>query len=681
MCLEIGTPCLDIKIGGAEMLNVLIAGLPISAKEMLSEAMNKVFDGTVEVIELTKENLRSRVRLSSKSVETVLVVLDDVSSDICKDIENGLYSSGKYFCYTSDSGLAEFLNNKYGTYGLDIVVPTEVEEIAPEKEETKGYEDIEKLYEDKLAFKEGVIKNLECRIKELSNLYGDIDDELEKVSKADFDSVKEENIRLNNELLDKDSLKSELLSKDDVIRSLEENKKMLEGNIASLNKKYSDVVSELSELKVNYSRQVGLLHDKDTKIEELEKENLEVSRLRGNLIEADETITSLKKTINSKDAELGDLRVDLQSKSRDSARYLKELDSLKAKKDVSDELISANATIESLRSEIATISSENDDLKKSDKDKDRTLSQLSETMDSSKEKIADLEKQVEELTARVKDDNDSLSLLNKEKLELQSKLSVLEETGNLSSEESDVLQELQDLKGKVASMNTNPFTRIGLSALPNSSIGVKLLGGSGNFNNIKFAFAGSSESRKVAYRCLLEEFRRGNVDDRYLLVDLVSETSVDYVFEIKKVVSGIEWFRKGGSVQPYISNTILKNTNVLSVGLGYINDSYFLCIDWVKRLMELDRSGYKVVLFCGDISNVVGRVLHESFASFGKSSIYVQGNAIGCRSIITNLRGLSNAKDSVVEYYDYNPALDKFLNMVSKTNECKILTTHGNLRR
>ena len=78
---------------------------------------------------------------------------------------------------------------------------------------------------------------------------------------------------------------------------------------------------------------------------------------------------------------------------------------------------------------------------------------------------------------------------------------------------------------------------------------------------------------------------------------------------------------------------------------------------------------------------MVGRVLHESFASYGDSTIYVVGNSIGSRTIVTNLRGLTNSKDSVIAYYDFNAAVEKFYNMVSKTNECKIVSTKGVGRR
>ena len=641
--------------------------------------MSEVFEGSAEVEELTKESLRSRVRLSSRSVETVLVILDGVSSDLCSDIENGLYQSEKYFCYTSDESLAEFLNNKYG---LDIVVESSVEVVIEKEDNQEGYEDLEKLYQEKIQFKDDVIKNLEARIRELSELYGSIDEEISRVSQEDYDKLKDENIKLTNDLLDMGSLKESLAEKDEVIQNLEKIKVDLENRIKKLNKKYDEVLVELDEVKIAYSKQAGVIQDKVNKISELEKCNADSERLKEEISGLKDSISEYKETISSRDAEIGDLRVDLQSKERENMRYLKELESLRGLEGVNDELTSANATLDSLKSELASISSENDSLKKSDKEKDRTISQLSSTNEENLQKIDDLNGSIKGLQDRIKDDDESLALLNKEKIELQNRVDLLEKAGNgESSEDSGLLQEVQDLRNKLVSMNNNPFMRIGSSALPNSPVGVKILNGNGKFQNVRFVFAGSAESRKGAYRCLLEEFRNSKDDNRYLIVDLVSETSVDYVFEIKKLVSGMEWFRKGGSVQPYVSSTALRNTNVLSAGLGYINDSYFLCIDWAKRLSELENSGYKVVLFCGDISNLVGRVLHESFASFGNSMIYVLGNSVGCRTIVTNLRGLANAKDSVVAYFEYNTAMERFYNMVNKTNECQILSTKGNLRR
>ena len=150
---------------------------------------------------------------------------------------------------------------------------------------------------------------------------------------------------------------------------------------------------------------------------------------------------------------------------------------------------------------------------------------------------------------------------------------------------------------------------------------------------------------------------------------------MDYVFEIKQVVKGLNWFVKGGGILPYLSETCLPNVKVLSPGLGYINDCYFLTVDWERRLKELDNSGYNVVVYCGDISSMVGRVLHETFASRGASMVYVHGNAIGARTLVTNLRGLSNSKDSVMCYFEFNKKIEKFYETVLKEgHECRVIS-------
>lgn len=661
------------------MLTVLSAGLPISAKELLKNAMDMVFGDTVEMQELTTENLRSRVRLSNRSIETVLVILDSVSSEICADIENGLYRSDKYFAYTTDKKLAEFLNAKYD---LDIVVE-EVEEIVEtevdEVEEKVDREEIERIYQEKLEYKDKAIQNLERQLKEISEFYG-IEGKV-GVSSEELDELKDENIRLNNDLLDCRAEIDRLKGIEGVVETSKAEKSELENRIKKLSKNYDEVLHELNELKVAYSTQSGVIRDKEAKISELEKEITKLQSLKEDIHELEESIQSYRNMVVEKDAEIDDLRVDLQSKDREVTRYCAELDSLRGLSGLSEKLDSANSTISELRSELSDIVAEKDKLSKELKERGRQLIKLEEEINESSLKIEELDLENQELSERVKSDNESLIILNNEKLELQSKLSVLSKATASDDNVDELIREVQDLEERLATANRNVFTRIGTSALPNGSSGVRLISGQW-YNNIRFVFAGGTESRKGTYKCLMEEFRSSRGDTRFLLVDLVTETFVDYVFEMDKIVPGIDWFRKGGSVQKYISDTRLKNTKVLSAGMGYINDSYFLCIDWAKRLKELDSSGYNVVVFCGDVSNIVGRVLHGSFADCGESCIYVSGSSTGSRTMVTNLRGLGNASSSKVAYFDFNASVaKKFYNMVNKTNECRVISTRGSARR
>lgn len=661
------------------MLTVLSAGLPISAKDILTNAMNEVFDNAISIQELTKENLRSRVRLSNRSVEIVLVILDRVSSDLCKDIEGGLYQSDKYYSYTNDKDLVAFLNSKYG---LSIELSEDIEEDFSVSDENKLDSEDENYYLDIIKNKEDAINNLECRILELTKLYGLIEDtenQIGGVSNEEFEELRDENIRLNNEVLELNSMleikNTKIADLESSSSSLKDSKVSLENRIKKLSKNYDEVLSEVNELKVKYSNQTGVIRDKDAKIVDLEKK---ISLLNNISLEND----SLKKSLSDsrdlilkRDREIGDLRVDLQSRDRDNARYLRELESLRGLEDVNEKLESANNTISSLKSELASVSSDNDSLNKKIKENERVISQLSNSYDEVSGKLQEVQSENDELVERIKNDDESLFQLNKEKLDLQSKLNVMAKSVEADNNTDELIQEVQDLQNKIALMSSNIFTSIGMSALPNGTVKSRVYNRGGRFENIRFAFSGSAESRRGTYKCLLDELKLSRSEDRYLIVDLVSETSIDYVFKVRKVVSGLEWFINGGSVQKYVSATELRNTQVLSVGLGYINDSYFLSIDWDKRLIELDNSGYKVILYCGDLSNLVGRVLHESFASHGESIIYVVGNAVGSRTLVTNLRGLSNKEESRVAYFDFNPAMKRFYEIVSRSNECSILST------
>lgn len=659
------------------MLTVLSAGLPFNAKDILTNTMNEVFDGEIVVQELTRENLRSRVRLSNRSVEIVLVVLDGESSDICKDIEAGLYQSDKYYKYVNDKELVEFLNNRYG---LEISIDESTTEEIDVPSNTLLSNKDEKYYLEKINSKEDIIFNLECRIKDLTAMYGlsDENEEILGVSSGELEELREENTHLNSELLNTKSLleleRVKIAELENTLSSLKEGKLSLENSLKKASKESDELAVELNELKVAYSRQTGLIRDKDTRIGELENNQIALESSLKENIELKEHIESIKCVISNKEIEIGNLKVDLLSKDRDLLECSKEIESLRKLEGLGDELESANKVIHSLKKDISIINSDNSNYHKELIEKDKVISQLSSSNSEYSARIGVLEREIEELNERIKNDDKSLFQLNKEKLELQTKLSIMEKSINTGDTEA-LLREIDELQGRVSDMSSNIFNNIGMSASPNALINSRVFSGGSKFKNIRFAFAGSAESRKGTYKCLLEELRSCNDENRYLIVDLVSETSIDYVFKVKNMTPGLDWFKKGGSVQSYVSSTELENTQVLSLGLGYINDSYFLCIDWASRLVELENSGYKVILFCGDVSNLVGRVLHESFASYGESTIYVLGNAVGSRTLITNLRGLSNKRDSTIAYFDFNPAMRRFYEIVSKSNTCKILST------
>lgn len=645
------------------MLTVLTSGLPLSAKNILEEALTLAFGKDVVAIEDVKSDLlRTQVRVSSRNMSYILVVLDGVSTDTCKDIENGLYKSDRFCSYADDTGFVLFLNKKFG---ISMSVPEE-EHIEIQttdyidldlQEERVGIvsEDVRKLKANILD-RESIISNLNQQIQELNNrikefdFFGSTTQESEEIKR----------LRSENKMLKSQNHSDrEVQSLRTMVDSLQKTNKILEKKHRTLSVDYQKTSDELTDLKVLYSQQSGVLTSKKKLISELEsklKDVEEVTTLK-------RRVSRLEESLASKEQELKTCEYDLQS-------CRNEISALREKGITEDSL---RADIKRLQTDISSYEREVSELKAKNAELLSQSNSSTDEKESLESKLSELTNTINSLQERIKDDDKSLTILNKEKLELQSKVRTLEMSTSEDEDLNSIMSELTDVKTKYLTLSNSPFGRIASFDSPKCSPVVQVLRNSRlMFNNIRFAFSGNAESRKGTYKCLLDEFKKIS-GANFLIVDLVSETSIDYVFEIQKMRPGLEWFRVGGDMSQFLSDTCLQNTKVLSPGLGYINDVYFLSIPWERRLIELENSGYKVVVYCGDISNVVGRVLHESFASYGASLIYVQGNAVGSRSIITNIKGISNSKDSIIMYYDFNPQMKRFIEMVAKTNKYQII--------
>ena len=655
------------------MLSVVTSGLPISAKDILSNAVELAFGkDVVGFVELNKDNLRSRVRLSKRDVQIVLVVLDGVSSDICKDIEGGLYSSDKYLTYSDDASLVEFLNMKYS---LNLEVPEELPQSISESEEGSevAVEMIER-YEAQLRDRDMMIESLDGRISELTDLlenedFSDVSqEELDEVN-TELEGIKQENLTLRDKLL---SSEHSLAEKDELLKAIEKEREELKISVEKLedSKKsllvdYRSVTGELTELKVENSKQFALINSKSAEIKSLQERVEVAEKLERSIADLQGKLKAKEKAITDLSAESANLAVDLSSRNKEIERLREEV----KQNGITSEMV------DSLKADLKDMTTERDSLLKDISNRDISEGAVQEELRELREKVVSYESEIEELEDKVKEYDNNISVLNTEKLRLQGQVRILEQSTDRNSDVEGMTIELTELRSKYDNLANGVFGRIGSLAMPKGSSSVYLTRRGVQLKNIRFVFAGSTESRKGAYKCLLNEFKAMSGSDRVLIVDVVSETSIDYVFEIQSIVNGLEWFRRGGGVQSYLSKTCLRNVSVLSPGLGYINDSYFLTIDWESRLSELENSGYKVILFCGDVSNIVGRVMHESFADLGESVIYTHGNAIGSRTIVANLRGLSNAKDSLVAYFDFNPNMKRFYDMVAKNNKCKVLSS------
>lgn len=656
-------------------LSAVVAGISTTGKELLSRALNETF-GSVSIDECTKDNLRYKVNLAQSVSSVVLVVLDSSSENLCKDLVGTLITSNKYYKYSDDTGLVRFLNDMYGL-SLELSIPEEVQLSSIPQVESPAtgtvsedfVEHLREQYDAQLEDKNSRIQNLLATIKELEAVMEGGYAVTENNDEADnaLRIAQEECLNLRNSLTDAIKERDEFSAKyteameqvSTLIASLEEAEK----RVKAIQSAYDDVVKSLADSRDDASRKSGVIRDNEAKIASLERQvadyteehaayvsvrmerdtaTSEVTRLNG-------VVAGLEHTLSSKNSVISHLQEQLTESGKDT----EELGRLRR------ELVEAQASVSRLTAQLTEATGKIEAAL-------REASEHKELEEAYKAKS-------EELEVKVQRQDEDLSELNSKFAQMSADLAVYQKSMEQDSSMDSLLSEKIQLQRKLASLENNIFTKIGVSSMPRTAVKAKLFNTNGiKYRNIRFVFSGSTESRKGTYRCLRNEFAGSK--ENHLIVDLVAESSVDYVFEVQSVVKGLKWFEDGGGVQPYLSPTCQTNTKILSPGMWYVNDCWFLTINWESRLKELENSGYKVVIYCGDLSNIIGRVLFETFSDIGETEIYVHGNSVGSRTMVIMSGGVANISRSRVKYFELDKSVMRFYNIVEKKCPCEIVS-------
>lgn len=657
-------------------LSAVVAGISTTGKELLSRALNETF-GSVSIDECTKDNLRYKVNLAQSVSSVVLVVLDSSSENLCKDLVGTLITSNKYYKYSDDTGLVRFLNDMYGL-SLELSIPEEVQLSSIPQVESPAtgtvsedfVEHLREQYDAQLEDKNSRIQNLLATIKELEAAMEEggyaVTENNDEADNA-LRIAQEECLNLRNSLTDAIKERDEFSAKyteameqvSTLIASLEEAEK----HVKAIQSAYDDAVRSLADSRDDASRKSGVIRDNEAKIASLERQvadyteehatyvsvrmerdtaTSEVTRLNG-------VVAGLEHTLSSKNSVISHLQEQLTESGKDT----EELGRLRR------ELADAQASVSSLTAQLTEATGKIE----------AAIREASEHKDLEEA----YKVKSEELEVKVQKQDEDLSELNSKFAQMSADLAVYQKSMEQDSSMDSLLSEKIQLQRNLASLENNIFTKIGVSSMPRTAVKVKLFDTSGvKYRNIRFVFSGSTESRKGTYRCLRNEFAGSK--ENHLIVDLVAESSVDYVFEVQSVIKGLKWFEEGGGVQPYLSPTCQTNTKILSPGMWYVNDCWFLTINWESRLKELENSGYKVVIYCGDLSNIIGRVLFETFADIGETEIYVHGNSVGSRTMVIMSGGVANISRSRVKYFELDKSVMRFYNMVEKKCPCEIVS-------
>lgn len=646
-------------------MKALAAGVPNTGLEYLSTALTLFAgEGGVDLIQLGEDRLRGEVHTSMKSDSIVCVVLDQAAKEKCKDIEDGLYESDKFIKYVDDASFVADLNR---VFEIDMQLPEEVSmEVNQDVVDSSAYKSSIDEYKAQISDRDGEIKTLKFRIQELEEYLslGDV-----SVSDEEYEKVKSQVIELNSKVSDLETEISELNAQ---IKVLEGNLELANNQVkqqdvkfSSLQADYERINRELTDEKVSSSKKSAVIKDKDKDIVRLKAELSQAEEVKRELAGYEAEKVGYNNTIADLTKAVSDLRIEISGKDSEINRLTEQIRS------------SATDTrlVLEYKKYLKDAESEKAELEKKLADSEAEREQLHQDLESAISQAQSINNDANHLDSLLQDKEDMIAELNTIKIELEGKIRLLEQSSNRNTDIESTLKEVDDLRKKLSDMQSNVFARIGDLAFPKSSVRVNLIPLTGiKYNNIRFVFAGSTEARKGVYKCLLKEFSTMS-QTKFLIVDAVVETYIDYVFQINKITPGINWFTKGGGTQPYLSSTCLSNVRALSLGLNYTNDSFLFTVDWARRLSELNNSGYSVVVVCGDISSLVGRVMFESFSELGAVTVYAAGNSVGSRTVLSNMRGLTTARNATVVYYDFNKKMTPFYDKMSQICNCHILNS------
>lgn len=566
-------------------------------------------------------------------------------------------------------------------------------------ERDESIKSLEKQVEDTsnaLTEKESELRVLQSRVDEI----GCVSNELTQTREG----LAQKEIEFNNLKIDYDEREKEIISLKENIGTLEVRIYELDTMIADKDAELENLRSEIDGLDSEKSEQLGVVDSLKAEIEQLNSDiegyketisllqedseklshkDAEINMLNANILEQRTLITNLNTQLSSQ-SETMQSKIDELSASADDvgSKYdslIEEHNSLKEQYDES------SARNEELESKVAELS---DSLKERNE-------QLQSSTEQSKQdniKIAKLEAQIETLQDSLIDagaDEETINRLNADLLEerrksakLQSQIDVMRK--NDDSEKSDELRleinrlrkELEDAKSAdiqpdteqmnalqteltnareriadlemslseqtetISDISSSIFSKLSTFAfMPKAAVNVGLAQVPCVDDRFYFVTSGSAESVSSLYD-VIRRVCVVNTNVHYLFVDLDSNSFVDSAFGTRKVESPLQWLEGKRDFRECITPTRFSNVKVLSAGFSYVNDLFYLNVDWKYRLEELKGYADVVVINIGCLNNFVTRLLFNTFNVNYKTIVVTKSAPINLRATSLELSGL-----------------------------------------
>ena len=640
-------------------MDVLVSGLSLEAKELVSKAIEQAFEGQANLVELNTSNLVDMVWAGVNSPAICLIVLDGVSEEKCSAVE-GLTSLDKYHKFVDVVGLCTYLNNYLG---LNLSV--EKAEEKPVEVKTVNIGEGEEALLEQIASKNSIIAQLKLQLEELSSGYGF---GLDGGDSDEVEKFKEENRLLKNQILNLQkgiAGNNELLEHQiDVEKKLKERLNqelnLIKKKYEKVSKLYDEASKENIELKYSKTQISTLLDGKEEEITKLKNKILKLEIDINSVAEKDKKLSELKIELDYRDNKI-------KEKDAEILRHLKELESFRTGFVDKDEVYKYRDNVVLLQDKNDTLEIKNKQLEKDKLNYEKSVETLTEEKNQ-------LELELNSVKEKLDSSLAEFSELSSKNLMLVGEIASLREGKSVESDVGTIVNESEDLKEKISQLESGVFSHVGRNTFPQASIGkVFDMDWNGYLNNVEMIFSGSSYSMKDVCTHLKSTLISSRSTEKYVIVDLVTDSAMDYVFEIAKLKSAVTWLEKGGGVDSWLTRTMYPNISVLSMGYGFINDAFFLSINLCERLKELDKCGYKVIFFAGSLDNLVSRVIFESVTGYVKVKVCSTGLAIPFRGTLQNLKGLKGGTDCEVVVLNSIPQLKQMYQVARSKFNCTFI--------
>ena len=621
---------LESKVSELDVVNQELTSLKQKHKEASDEISSlKERNGGIENLnlqithlKLDLENAQAQREASDKSVETITSELNAKEDEYASLIEKydalAKESDGK------DAKIEELTNN---ITALNESVKAKSDEVESIKNEIS---DLNRA----ITEKENQLKNTEDVIEELKASATD--------TQQSSESLEKRNQELSIQLGDAKTKVGELESKlQGAMEDLENERKKREELSSQLDASKLDASSSVSELN-------GLR-------EEIKERDAGIQALRGKLAELQDANTAQKNEISGKDAEILELNSNIKKYKEEIASLKTEAENKNLSADEIDKYVNQITDLEieisNLKRTVARATAEKDTLTK-------RLEEASDTSETDKV-IDDLKSKVKTLQTEL--DNKPAIDPNEIKV-LNDKISNLELDLTVSRDRAATLElDVTDKDAELQELHDNIFLKLSDCSRPSHRLPLALPMPVSGVSNLRLFAAGTQESSAIAYETI-RKIVSSHSDKRYLIIDLTTDSMIDSVFETKDTVSARSWLcnisEKDKVTKSFVTlgvresliNTKYKNVKVLSVACKYFNSLAFFNVRWRDKLTELCKLADYVIVYVGNLDDVIHTVLYNSICGVAKGYIITKASPLNIRSTYFRLQSLQDTISNTVTY-------------------------------